>query len=184
MLESSPNHFPPPPGLQKNWLPWNWCLVPKRLGPAAPMILKQWIHSVIFKYHSYSWLPFLDSKSQPNYYNCIVSPLWKLLSRVWLFVTPWNSPGQNTGVCSLSLLQGIFPTQGLTSGLLHCGQILHQLSQKGSPSPLCQKPFFDYSKENSPITLQCISQDRLGYVVVTNSSTFLLPLRRVIFLLT
>ena len=98
--------------------------------------------------------------------------------------SPWNSPGQNTGVCSLSLLQGIFPTQGLTSGLLHCRQILHQLSQKGSPSPLCQKPFFDYSKENSPITLQCISQDRLGYVVVTNSSTFLLPLRRVIFLLT
>ena len=27
--------------------------------------------------------------------------------------TPWNSPGQNTGVGSLSLLQGIFPTQGL-----------------------------------------------------------------------
>ena len=26
---------------------------------------------------------------------------------------PWNSPGQNTGVGSLSLLQGIFPTQGL-----------------------------------------------------------------------
>ena len=25
----------------------------------------------------------------------------------------WNSPGQNTGVGSLSLLQGIFPTQGL-----------------------------------------------------------------------
>ena len=27
--------------------------------------------------------------------------------------SPWNSPGQNTGVGSLSLLQGIFPTQGL-----------------------------------------------------------------------
>ena len=26
--------------------------------------------------------------------------------------SPWNSPGQNTGVGSLSLLQGIFPTQG------------------------------------------------------------------------
>ena len=26
--------------------------------------------------------------------------------------SPWNSPGQNTGVSSLSLLQGIFPTQG------------------------------------------------------------------------
>ena len=30
---------------------------------------------------------------------------------------PWNSPGQNTGVGSLSLLQGIFPTQGSNSGL-------------------------------------------------------------------
>ena len=27
--------------------------------------------------------------------------------------SPWNSPDQNTGVGSLSLLQGIFPTQGL-----------------------------------------------------------------------
>ena len=45
----------------------------------------------------------------------------------------WNSPGQNTGVVSLSLLQGIFPTQGLNPGLLHCRQILYQLSHKGSP---------------------------------------------------
>ena len=34
--------------------------------------------------------------------------------------SPWNSPGQNTGVGSLSLLQGIFPTQGLNPGLPHC----------------------------------------------------------------
>ena len=27
--------------------------------------------------------------------------------------SPWNSPSQNTGMGSLSLLQGIFPTQGL-----------------------------------------------------------------------
>ena len=26
--------------------------------------------------------------------------------------SPWNFPGQNTGVRSLSILQGIFPTQG------------------------------------------------------------------------
>ena len=47
--------------------------------------------------------------------------------------SPWNSLGQNTGVSSLSLLQGIFPTQGSNPGLLHCGQILFQLSHKGSP---------------------------------------------------
>ena len=47
--------------------------------------------------------------------------------------SPWNSPGQNTGVGSLSLLQGIFLTQGSNPGLLHCRQILYQLSHKGSP---------------------------------------------------
>ena len=89
------------------------------------------------------------------------------------YTSPWNSPGQNTGVGSLSLLQGIFPNQGsnpglpelqadslpaepqgeskntgvgslsvlqqifLTQesdrGLLHCRQILYQLSYQGSP---------------------------------------------------
>ena len=47
--------------------------------------------------------------------------------------SPWNSPGQNTGVDSLSLLQEIFPTQVLNPGLLHCMQILYKLSHKGSP---------------------------------------------------
>ena len=47
--------------------------------------------------------------------------------------SPWNSPGQNTWVGNLSLLQGVFPTQGLDPGLPHCRQILYQLSQEGSP---------------------------------------------------
>ena len=46
---------------------------------------------------------------------------------------PWNSPGQNPGVGSLSLFQGIFPTQGSSLGLLHCRWILYQLGDKGSP---------------------------------------------------
>ena len=45
----------------------------------------------------------------------------------------WNFPGQNTGVGSLSLLQGIFPTQGSNPGLSHGRWILDQLRQKGSP---------------------------------------------------
>ena len=36
-------------------------------------------------------------------------------------------------VGSLSLLQGMFLTQGSNPGLLHCRQILYKLSQKGSP---------------------------------------------------
>ena len=47
--------------------------------------------------------------------------------------SPWNSPGQNIGVCSLSFLQGIFPTQWLRPGLLHCRWNIYQLSHKGSP---------------------------------------------------
>ena len=108
---------------------------------------------------------------------------WKLLSRVWLFTTPWTvacqaplsmgfirqgywsglpcsppgdlpNPGiqprsptlqayslpneppgrpRNTGVGSLSLLQGIFPIQELNWGLLHCRRIPYQLSYWGSP---------------------------------------------------
>ena len=51
--------------------------------------------------------------------------------------SPWNFPGQNTAVGSLSLLQGIFPTQLLHWSLLHCRQIFffsffYQLSYQGS----------------------------------------------------
>ena len=47
--------------------------------------------------------------------------------------SPWKSPGQNTGVGSLSLLQGIFPTQGSNPALSHCRWILYQLSHQRSP---------------------------------------------------
>ena len=48
----------------------------------------------------------------------------------------WNSPGQNTGVGSLSLLQGIFLTQWSNPSLPHRRKILYQLSHKGSPRTL------------------------------------------------
>ena len=44
--------------------------------------------------------------------------------------SPWNSPGQNTEVGSLSFLQGIFLTQGSNPGLPHCRQTLYQLSHR------------------------------------------------------
>ena len=51
---------------------------------------------------------------------------------------PAESQGKpkNTGVGSLSLLQGIFPTQGLNPGLPHCRRTLYQLSHQGSPDSL------------------------------------------------
>ena len=55
--------------------------------------------------------------------------------------SPWNSPSQNTGVGSFYLLQEIFPTQESNISLLHCRQILYQLSYDGNP-------FWCYSKWN------------------------------------
>ena len=46
---------------------------------------------------------------------------------------PRNCPGQNTGVGSISLLQGIILTQESNWDLLHCRQILCYLSYQGSP---------------------------------------------------
>jgi len=66
-------------------------------------------------------------------------------------VTPWNVscqalcpcdfPGKNTGVVCHFLLQGIFLTQGLKLGLLHCRQILYLVSYQRSPfqGMECQK---------------------------------------------
>ena len=67
-------------------------------------------------------IPFSIGSSQPR------SPALQVDS------LPAEPPGkpQNTGVGSLSLLQWIFPTQELNQGLLHCRQILCQLSYQGS----------------------------------------------------
>ena len=71
------------------------------------------------------------------------------LSHVQLFAIPWSLPrllcpwnflSKNTGVDCYFLLQGIFLTQGLNPGLLHCRQILYHLSHKGSNFPL--SPYF------------------------------------------
>jgi len=50
--------------------------------------------------------------------------------------SPWNSPGQNTGVGSLSLLQGIFPTQGLNPGLPHCKADYLPAEPQGKPKTI------------------------------------------------
>ena len=57
-------------------------------------------------------------------------------------IQSWGSPGQNTGVGSLSLPQGIFPTQGSNPGLPHCRRILYQLSHQGSPLNIYPASYF------------------------------------------
>ena len=74
--------------------------------------------------------------------------------------SPWNSPGQNTGVGSLSLLQGIFPTQGSNPGHPHCRQILYQLSHKGSPRILDWVAYSFSSRSSwsrNPTGVSCIA---------------------------
>ena len=48
--------------------------------------------------------------------SCSVVSNFLQLHRLY---SPWNFPDQNTGVGSLSLLQGIFLTQESNQGLLH-----------------------------------------------------------------
>ena len=61
---------------------------------------------------------------------------------------PTEPPGKpkNTGVGSLSLLLGIFLTQKSNRGLLHCRQILYQLSYQGS----LQEYLINHKKQYSP----------------------------------
>ena len=56
--------------------------------------------------------------------------LWRQPARLFC---PWDSPGKGTRVGCHAFLQGIFQTQESNLGLLHCRQILYQLSYEGSP---------------------------------------------------
>ena len=64
--------------------------------------------------------------------NTFATP-WTVPTRL---LYPWDSLGKNTGVGCCSLLQGIFLTQGLNPGLLHCTQTLYCLSYQGIPKRL------------------------------------------------
>ena len=94
------------------------------------------------------WLLSLQYSGLENSKDCIVygvaksRTLWVatlscsvMSNSLWShrLYSSWNSPGQNSGVGSCSLLQGIFQIQGSNPGLLHCRQILYQLSHQGSP---------------------------------------------------
>ena len=74
--------------------------------------------------------------------------------------SPWNFPGQNTEVGSLSLLQETDWTQGSNPSLLHCRRILYQLSHKGSPKILEWVAYPFSNKSSQPrkwIRVSCIA---------------------------
>ena len=78
---------------------------------------------------------------------------------------PWDSPGHNTGVGCLSLLQETFTTQGSNPDLPHCRQILYKLSYKGSPRILegVAYPFSFLTQELNQRVLHCRIFHQLSY---------------------
>ena len=87
----------------------------------------------------FCWSAYHDAFPRSFFRNDSGKWKWKLLCNSLQphgLYSPWNSPGQNTGMGSRSLLHGIFPTQGSNPGLLHCRWIHYQLSHKGSPREL------------------------------------------------
>ena len=100
---------------------------------------RSWVH-LFTKILEWVALPFSRGSSQPRdgtQVSCIADG----------FFTSWAEPQEepkNTGVGSLSLLQGISPTQKSKWGLLHCRRILYQLSCQGSPRP-------HFSRDNLPV---------------------------------
>ena len=92
-----------------------------------------------------------------------VPQLCLTLCTLWTIYSPWNSPCQNTGMGSHSLLQGIFQTQGSNPGLPHCRWILYQLSHIFIYFPCCElATHFSHSPE-------------LEFKFIINSSYFFSP---------
>ena len=95
---------------------------------------------------------------------------WKSLSRVQLFATPWiyspwNSPGQSTGVGSCFLLQGIFPTQ-----------------RSGPRSPALQADSLPAEPPGKPMNIGVSSRSLLQRIFLTQESNRgLLHCRRILY---
>ena len=100
-------------------------------------------------------ISFQMSSPSPLLCNCYQSSPWRSRSftpSVWVshsvmshslrphglwltrLIYPWGSPDKNTGVSCQALLQGTFPTQGWSLGLVHSRQILHHLRHQGRSS--------------------------------------------------
>ena len=101
-------------------------------GGLQSMGLQRVGHDLATEHACLRYLINLLSSKVPWWKKVKVTQLCPTLCDPGLY-TPWNSLGQNTGVGSLSLLQGIFPTQGSNSGLPHSRWLLYQLSHKRSP---------------------------------------------------
>ena len=107
---------------------------PVRVAQSCPTLCNPMEYTVhgILQARILEWVAFPFSRGLPN---PGIKPRSHALQVDSLPAKPQGKP-KKTGVGSLSLLQGIFPTQEPNQGLLHCRQILYQLSYRGSPGLL------------------------------------------------
>ena len=115
------------------YLPWSDGSVCEwvKVAQSCPTLCNPMDYTVhgILQARILEWVAFPFSR---DLLNPRIKPRSAALQAVSLPAEPLGKP-KNTGMGSLSLLQGIFPTQELNQGLLHCGQILYLLSYQGSP---------------------------------------------------
>ena len=104
-----------------HFLPWGWCHL--HIWGYWYFSQQSWFQLVLHPAQHFAW------------FTLSINIIAQSCPTLWIhgLHSPRNSPGQNTGVGSHSLLKGIFPTQGLNPGFPHCKQILYQLSHERSP---------------------------------------------------
>ena len=123
---------------------------PAKLTSCCFHVASFWL-SLFSPFFFFLFPPSFLLKDPSKYIACVkVTQLCPTLWEPHGLFSPWNSPGQNTGVGSLSLLQGIFPTQGSNPGLPHCRGILYQLSHKGCPIILAWVAYPFSSRSSHP----------------------------------
>ena len=114
--------------LNQSWGKWMQKEVGgKNMRPRGVPSVKGQLAAAVF-----TWL--LQLHLHPEYQGSVQkqklksAQLCPALCNPMAYYSPWNSPGQNSGVGSCSLIQGIVPTQGSNPGLPHCRWILYQPS--------------------------------------------------------
>ena len=90
------------------------------------------LHNRIFHHSDSVWMILLPVLHVCVSRSVISDSLWPHELQPAKLLCPWDSPGKNTGMGCHFLLQRIFLTQGLNSGLLHCRQILYHLNHQES----------------------------------------------------
>ena len=95
----------------------------------------------------------LSGKPPAHTHGSVSFSVMSLCDTMECSLGPWDSPGKNNAVGCHSLLQGIFPIQGLNLGLLHFVQILYHLSHHKSSLIFLPLPFLQVAKKILSLSL-------------------------------